>query len=76
MPAKSKLSITNEEQICSNCIHAKKLPLRKEMLCAKKGVVPASYKCHNYSIDITTIAMPRRHLSSFDKLNADDFSIK
>lgn len=76
MPAKSKLKISSEGNYCSNCIHAKELLFREELLCTKKGVVPLTFKCRNHSVDITNIAMPRRHLNNFKKLTAEDFSIK
>lgn len=56
------MSETNEN--CLVCIHARALADENNVLCEKKGLVPNNYRCHRQQTDLTKINIRRKRTAA------------
>ena len=71
-----KKTVFNTEKIepaCEYCQSGKPAPDGESVLCAKKGVVPKSYRCKKYKYAIMKRA-PKK-APKLQQLDTEDFSI-
>lgn len=59
---------------CSYCINGTKLN-DEEILCMKRGVVPADRACRKFSYDPYKRIPPKAKASDFSKYDAEDYSL-
>ncbi len=63
----------NVEKSCSLCEHATSIPSRGEILCKKKGTVPADGCCRRFKYDpLKRPVFPKPELPQYD---SEDFKL-
>ena len=59
---------------CSYCIHAAKIN-DDEMICEKKGIVPAANQCSRFRYDPLKRVPARKKPQNFDRFQKEDFAL-
>jgi len=62
------------EPSCSYCVHGAKIG-DGQVLCSKKGTVPAAGKCRSFRYDPIKRIPPKAKALDFTKYDAEDFSL-
>jgi hypothetical protein len=61
---------------CKNCFYSMIIPVRRECLCRKYGIVPQNHVCKKYRFDPFKIRVRRIRTFPTGRFTAADFSIE